>query len=391
MALSITFTPAIYSSFQDDLIFTVSSTKVSDPVSFPSFKYIGDVYIGGVFQARLLKVPDPATGIGVFNIGQVVRNYATTVFDPGPGLTSQTLGNGSFFLNVTMHFGESYAFTDFLDVTVDTTRIFFNNANNRLNNIVSTVATKLDLFATNRPLKFGKCLFTSQFFFIPFFASTIATYPITITPILSDGTNGTPFATNTSVIEAFDLKSLNVSPVVINSLSPGLLTATMQGYTVQVGANAIFTVKFICESQYTTWMLHFLNQYGGFDSYMFTKVSRTTLNITKAIYGRLSYNVSNAGAVTFRTPNGVYNETDSTYSSQYTEGLELNSELLADNEYIWLKDLLLSSLIYVEDSGSFYCVQIAETTYIVNKNINDEVTNLNINLTFGNQLNQQFR
>jgi len=392
MALNIKFTPAIFSSFQDDLIFTVlDPVTVADPVTYPNFKYIGDIYIGGVLVARVKKIPDPATGVGVFNIGQIVRSYATTVFNPGSGLVAQILSDGAFTLQITMHFGESYSFTDFLDIVVDSTRFFFNNANNRLNNVVSTIVTKLDLFATNRPLTQGKVLFSSQFFFMPFLPASIASYPVVITPILSDGTSGAPFTTSVTAALAYDFQQLNVSPQALNTLSPGLITPYMQGYTVKVGTLATVTIYIICETQYKTWMLHFLNQYGGFDSYLFTKVNKSTINITKEIFGRLSYAVSNTGNVSFRNANGVYNETDSTYSSQYTEGLELNSDLITDGEYLWLKDLMLSPLVYVEDSGSFYCVQITEDTYEAKKNINDELTNLNINLTFGNQLNQQFR
>jgi hypothetical protein len=80
--MTITATPAAYSSVHGDLIYTVYSEQSEDSVSFPNYKYVADVYIDAVLVATIRKVQDPVTGIGIFNIGQVVRNYMATTFNP---------------------------------------------------------------------------------------------------------------------------------------------------------------------------------------------------------------------------------------------------------------------------------------------------------------------
>src|SRR4051812_33871473 len=121
MALEITAFPADYSSLHGDLIYTVSETDhTADPVTYPNYKFVGDVYVGADLVARIKKVPDPVTGIGVFNISQIVRNYIMTVFAPRPNhLRAQIMGDGEFFLKITMKFGEEYAYTTYTNLNID--------------------------------------------------------------------------------------------------------------------------------------------------------------------------------------------------------------------------------------------------------------------------------
>src|SRR6266853_1285386 len=104
MSLTIQAAPAVYSSIQDDLIFTVAEVAhTADPVTYPNYKFVGDVYIGATLVARIKKAPNPVTRIGIFNVGQIVRNYIATTFNPSAAaLVAQRLGSGEFSLSVTM-------------------------------------------------------------------------------------------------------------------------------------------------------------------------------------------------------------------------------------------------------------------------------------------------
>lgn len=394
MALSILATPPAFSSFQDDCVYTVkNATAVADPITYPNYAYIADILVGATLVARVKKVPDPVTGIGIFNIAQIIRSYSAITFNPGTGLVSQVMGDKAVSLQITVHFGESYGYVDYPDVTVDGTRYFFNNYNDRLIGVTNSIGGKLDLFATNRvsPFNTDRILFSSGYYFLPFFPLSTGSYTVIVTPILANGSDGTPYTTTVTIAMAYDMQLFNASPQAINTASPGLLNSSMRGYRIKVGASAIFTIYFICESQYQPVMVHFLNQYAGFDSKLFTKVSRRAYDITKADFGKLPYTVASDGTVNYKSSNGVYNETRSTYSSQYIEKQVLNSDNLTDTEYLWLKDLLLSPMVFVEDRGYFYPVIIKDTNYEPKKFINDEMTNLTINIEFGKTLNAQYR
>lgn len=186
------------------------------------------------------------------------------------------------------------------------------------------------------------------------------------------------------------MEVLNVSPTALNAIHAGTITASTISYAVQIGSQT-YQFRIICEPMYQPYTLHFLNKYGGFDSVIFSKVSRKTFDITKTDFGKLPYTVGFDGQVSYKTDNGVYNESRSVYSSLYKEKLQLNSDLLTDAEYIWLSDLILSPMIYLEDSGYLYPIVITDNNYEPKKVINDDLTNLVINIEFGTSLNAQFR
>ncbi len=71
--------------------------------------------------------------------------------------------------------------------------------------------------------------------------------------------------------------------------------------------------------------------------------------------------------------------------------MTLNSDLLTDAEYIWLQDLILSPMVYIEDSGYFFPCVITDNDYEPKKYINDDLSNLVINIEFGKQQNAQYR
>lgn len=387
MAFTIKAVPPAYSSIQDDLIYTVAFPEhTSDSVTYPNYKFIGDVYVGATLVARIKKVQDPITAIGIFNVGQIVRNYVNALFDPmGGSLVAQELGDGQFNITVTMHFGEEYGFNAFLDQVVDASRVFFNNYNGRLVGNLSSLIPLTNKVASNRPAK-GQTFLTSAYNFISYFPISTASIGITVTP--SGG--GTAFSDVIVPSAAFNLQVFNVSPGALNAAHPGTINAATTSYTVRIGGQT-YTYKIICEAMYQPYMIHFLNQYGGFDSKIFGKVSRRSFDITKTDFGKLPYTVDGDGNVNYFSSNGVYNENRSVYSSQYTEKITLNSDLLTDVEYVWLADLLLSPMIYIEDGGYFFPIQISDTNYEPKKAVNDDLTNLTINIEYGKQLNAQYR
>lgn len=387
MAYSIQATPAAFSSANGDLIYTVADTvKVADPVTYPNLKFIADVYVGATMIARIKKIPDPVTGIGIFNIGPVIRSYLNAIFDPVINtLVAQELGVGAFNLVVTLKFGEEYAFTDNLNLVVDAPRTYFNNYNGRLIGITSSLVGLTDKVISNTPL-IKQTFLSSSYNFLPYFPTTTAPVNVTITPFGGGAVHVLSFTPSA----ANNLQLLNVSPVVLNALHPGTISAATFMYTVQIGIQT-FTFNVICEPMYRPYTIHFMNQYGGFDSKIFPKVSRKTFDITKADFGKLPYTVDGSGNVSYKSANGVYNENRSTYSSQYKEMLQLNSDLLTDQEYAWLSDLLLSPLIYIEDGAYLFPCVITDTNYEPKKAVNDDQTNLVINIEYGTQLNAQFR
>jgi hypothetical protein len=315
-----------------------------------------------------------------------VRNYLAATFNPAAGaIVAQQLADGQFSLSITMKFGEEYGFTAYFALVSDSARIFFNNYNGRLIGTTSSLSAFANKIATNQP-SVANLMLANSYYFISYFTTNTSGISYTVTP--SGG--GSAFSGTITPGTSNEMIIINASPVALNAVHAGAITAATTSYTVQVGSQT-YTFKIFCESQYQTNMIHFLNQYGGFESKIFGKVSRKIIEIEKADFGKLPYTVDGSGVVTYKNANGVYNESRSVYSSQYIEKLTLNSDLLTDAEYRWLADLILSPMVFIEDGGYFFPCVITDTNYEVKKFINDDLTNLTISVEFGKQLNAQFR
>lgn len=98
-----------------------------------------------------------------------------------------------------------------------------------------------------------------------------------------------------------------------------------------------------------------------------------------------------SGEVDYYNSNNVYNETRSVYASQYKEKMTLNTDILTDEEYDWLADLILSPMVFIEMNSYFIPCVIVRNNYEFKKVINDKLTNLTIDIEFGEQFNAQYR
>lgn len=387
MALTLNSTPGTYYSAHGDLIFVVyESVKALDPNTYPDYKYVADVYVNNLLVTRLKRVPQPDNKRGIFNIGQIVRDYVSAKFNPAPSqLRAQELGEGEFFVTVQLKFGEEYNYTLTTNLLSDSARVYFNHYNGRLVGANTQLPDYTNKVASARPLvtSVGD---NDVNIYLPYFPTSTATFPVVATRLINGVASGS--------------LTVNITPTVANGLqvlnlgkaSLGILLSNDVGaYTVQINNGTIY--KFIrdCDPRYQNYNLHFLNRFGGFDTKNFNKVSKKTIEIDKKGFGKLPYQVDSNGAVSYHNSNKVYHETKATYSSQYTEKLTLNSDILSDEEYEWLSDLILSPLVYLEDNGYFIPVQIKASNYDFKKRVVDKLTNLTVEVEFGNQLNAQYR
>lgn len=172
--------PGGYYSAHGDLIFVVDEpTKAHDPDTYVDYKYIADIYVGGVLQVRLKRVPQPDSKFGVFNIGDIVRNYLLTTFNPLPTeLQAQELGTTEFFIDVQVKFGEEYNGTLYTNILVDSTRKYYNHYNGRMVGARTILPNYLDKVASFRPFSVDVDL-QDKFTLVPYFPTS--TDPITIT------------------------------------------------------------------------------------------------------------------------------------------------------------------------------------------------------------------
>ncbi len=397
MALSLPHTPGSYYSAHGDILFTVlDATKAADPVTYPDYKYVCDVWIDGEIVARLKSAPDPDNLCGIFNIGNIVRNYVAAVLNPTANqLRAQELGSEEFYVDVICRFGEEYGFTIYTNLLEDSERRYFDHYNGRLIGQNTNLSSYLDKVLSARPTT-SPVYRGSNYNFIPYLPTD--TDNVTLTIRRYDYSNSLVSTLTQAIAPSAgnNLQLYNLSPGAINAHTAGFINDTIKYYTVEfvtpnIADDSLLRFDLVCEARYEVFTLHFLNRFGGFESRSFTKVSRKTVDIEKSEFGKLPYIMNSAGQISYYNANKVYNETRSAYASQYTEKMVLNTDILTDAEYRWLADLVISPLVYMEMDGYFVGVSVTGSSYEFKKVINDELTNLTLNIEFGEQFNAQYR
>lgn len=387
MAIVINSNPATYSSVNDDLIFVVyEATKATDPTTYPNYKYVCDVYINGE-MTRLTAFPHPDNNRGIFNIGQIVRSYINLNFNPTANvLEAQELESTEFWLSVQCKFGEEVDYVLTTDLTVDSARVYFNHYNARINNgLTSILSAFTNKPVTHRPTQTNVLLDQDEVF-IPYYPTTNSAFNVVITAYPGATTQTlvvTPAAAN-------NLQQLNVGPTAINAFSTVTITDSTTYYTVSFNG-ILYLFNLIDECKYEPYTLHFLNQFGGFESFIFPKVSRKSNDIERKSFGKQKYRVDGSGVVSTYNSKKVYNETSVNYSTTFTEKLVLNSDLLTDDLYQWLGELVRSPLVYLQEGEYFTPVTIAASNYDYRKTVNDKLTSLRLELAFGNEMQTQSR
>jgi hypothetical protein len=398
MALSLLFNPGTYYSAHGDLIFTLlEDTKPFASGTYPDYKYVCDVYIGAVQVARLKAFPRPNDKIGVFNIGNVVRNYLSINFAPvAANLRAQQVGEDEFYVNVICRFGEEYGNVTYSNLIIDTQRTYYNHYNNRLIGQSTVLTDYLDKVLSTRPYA-TPVYRDAAFCFIPFLPTDDTEINLIIKAYSGGAHQGTltqPFTP--TALSTNEMQLFNVSPAAINAASPGFISSYITYYTVEfnttnITGDSVYRFNMVCEPKFEVFTIHFLNKFGGFESKDFNKVSRKRIEIEKKDYGTSGYVIDSSGIPSSYNSQKVYRETVSVYAASWSEKMVLNSDLLTDAEYIWLEELILSPLAYVQIGDYFYPIKITDNNYEPKKNVNDDLTNLTLNIEYGDRFNTQYR
>lgn len=351
-------TPLNYQSVNDPIVYVVYDANAVD-VTKEDYKYIAEVFVGGVsvFQAR--EYPKPVNNRGVFDFSTIIRESIT------PTLTTD-LGFGEWWVDVVVTIKEQYNGAVTAVVATSSSRVFMNHYNGRINEF-----TKLDDYVnkvlSSRPTTIYMKSGTSKYY-IPYFANSASAFNVTIN---GSTTAVTPAAANSLI-------NINIA----NSLTSDY-TVVINGYT--------YNVKVLCAGLYANYQLHFLNKFGGFETMLFNKVSKRSYEIEKKTYQQLPYRVSSAGVVSV-IGSGIMHEQQTTFASTFKEKLRISTDFLNDDEYIWLAQLVCSPMVYLEDTdGTFYPIKISNSTYENKEHLVDRLTNLTLDLDFNQSFKTQFR
>jgi hypothetical protein len=386
MAITLISAPSGEPSVQDSLYHTVSSTNSVQP----DFKYVFDIFVGGVQQVRVKQFPEPNTGRGYFDAGPIVRNGFTYAwFDPTNGTDhvylNQPSPSGEISQLYQIRVGEDFSGVTTVNMASGNVRAYnWTPPAFKRKTFDSTI--KLNKFYTNRPT--GAKVGLGQKLLIPFKTNASLTLKVDAygldSNLINTYTDTTAYTNNGYV-------QLDIGSVAINSrFGSSIIDSNVKYYDVYFNSFDKYRVVLQCNPKYTPSNLYFLNRWGMFDTVTFDLVSRLTSDIERKTFTKKDYRFTDTG-VTYYDTNNVYHETKTNYTNKEMLSLRLTMDAPTDAEWQWLVELLTSPLVYFEQDGYFYPVTLKNTTYEYSKYVNNRLRPFEVDIDINQSRDTQLR
>jgi len=374
-------------SAHSPLWFVVSS----DNTAQDNFKFVFEVFIGGVKVATLKRWPHPSTIYGSIDVAPIVRSYLSNnyLLEPSPA-------SGAWYVDYDVKVGEEYG-------SPPTTYLNLNSwlnvrAYNSYEDITGTylksqIFTKQDKLLTSRPMTYeGR---KTELISVPYwnYSDPILTpYDLNV----YDSAGGLLITEERTMLLSHNVVDCSLANV---DLITDTIIANAASLELVIGSET-FTINY-CEARaYTGRTVHFLNKYGGYETYSFTGKSRMTADIDRKEYGLQQDQLYDNGSTVAMTPleegtTNVYRGSKRTAHVGKRYKYKLSSAHLSDEEFTWLAELVASPMVYLY-MPDFDNVQKAMPVKILNTNYDylriesDKVNCLEIDVEILTDFNSQF-
>ena len=399
--MTLTYSPPSYASVNSPLMWIFYDANAID-VTKINYKYVAELWIAGVKVYTERSYPRPLGSYGVFDFSTVIRNYVAATFNPATGTVAQVSSANEFrTADIVVKAREEYDGYVGAIIFTDTARYFFNHYNER-QEILTAIVPFQNKPLSNRSENIEISKGVTQYF-IPYFSTGLTPFNVYINGVT---TTITPTSLNACTLINIYIPGVDTYHVIFDgasSLPPVIATEDLQGITTETGDYLItenggigtifnprgYTVNVVCVGFYQNYLIHFLNKYGAFETMLFNKVSRKRKQIERKDYKQQPYRIDAAGALSYGTT--IRNEQRVVFASRSEEKLRLQTNFIADPDYLWLSELVNSPQVYLEDLGICYPVVITDTNYEYKQHIVDSLTTLSIEVDFASSTNTQYR
>lgn len=411
MAITVVETPISNSSAHDDLWHVVESTN-SQQVDF---KYVFDLYVDNVQLIRAKVYPNPSDSLGYFNVSNIISNEMKfDWFVPNGNFVMKELNDsGEIYLSYDYKIGEDVAGITTLNMesgTVVVANCTPNLFGRRLTGTSSFLNTNQNKYKTSRE-KTGKSNYGEDFY-IGIDGHSTDTLEFRLKQYSSSNTLLSTTVITFPASTTSNFFQLNISPDAINQGVPAsgnIFSASCSYYDLEVWNTTAnpdllkdtFRIYFDCNMKYEVINLHFLNNFGLFDTARFTCVSKLSMDVQRKTFEQPDYRF-NAGVKFYDniypydgTVNKQYYESKVNYGSQYQWSYKLTMDFPSDQDYEWLAELIMSPQVWAEfrtetAEKQYYPVSIKATNYEYSKHINNGLRAFEVEIDM-NQKRNGFR
>jgi hypothetical protein len=405
MSYTINQQPALYHPAYNDMVYVVNSSNNTQS----NFNYIAQIYIGS--EIITLKAPaHPVYGSGVFNVARIIENYVNSDIDK-TALSFQS--NANSYSSYYIRFGEEYGTTvtqylnrtqtvvkyvwngvlDFLDMqtynqdayTMEGAGTFLTKYYNERNQLAGDYSWLYWVADGSSPLALSHIDVTSY----TNTGSLIKSVGVTNT-LSSSGVVGNHFArfsTGKPQLNAISgTLKYGAQPIIPSNAA--YYKVSFQDASSGVISNTIQYNINEPDCKYLTYRLHFLNELGGFDSFNFNKVARKQITIERSQYKAPIGRLTSASAFGYAKKDRAERQ----FFVSTKETLKLKSDWITESESIWLKELIDSPEIYIDDPvHGLLSVNCSINNYDLKTTLNDKLFILEIDVKYSfNKYRQRY-
>lgn len=363
------------SSVNNEMLFVAyEATKANDPVTYPDYSYVCDVYVASTLVERLIVRPDPTYNRGIFDVSKALQPYCSYGFSGASTKVDYTVR-----LAYQLKFGEQYDGTLYTNLLVDSSdRYAFESYAKRPFTSSAVIANGP---ASNMPSTVNWHR-SQNWQLMSLFSNVSGITDVLLKHYTSAGT-----LLNTTTYASSDFTANTIRQLNVGKLAADIPTAD---YATVTGGGMNQRIDYLCDGKYTPYTLAWLNPYGGYDSQSFGMVSKKTIEMERKEYQSLNFRINASGEVSYQANNVFYGGKKGYYTHVKVK-MALSSHLLTENEYTWLADLFISPEVYIYDTVSlkFIPVTIAATNYEYRNYKNSRLTQIQLDVEFADPYNSQ--
>ena len=180
---------------------------------------------------------------------------------------------------------------------------------------------------------------------------------------------------------------LPFAPANIEAITGVTIPSNAASYTLLLfddGGAAIWetkTVELYEDCKYTTTRLAWSNEFNAWDYFNFELAHTETINISRK---KLTKPFGSWGAAAFEYQN--HERGESIYDISGEQQFTVTSNWLNDADFIWLKSMLMSKEVQVQDGNKWFSIVITDSSFELKQDIKGQLNNLTLTYKMANKL-----